>query len=96
MLNDILDSEDGLIIHTAYARDFKNKEEFKQVKNKCPFHGIKGDVVTVAKKLEKITVVCNPNSLTKNQFEGFPENRFADCCPNCGSKLIAEKCPRCG
>ena len=26
----------------------------------------------------------------------FPEDRFADCCPSCGSRLINGKCPRCG
>jgi len=63
LLNDVLDSEDGLIIHLAYAKDFNNEEEFKQVKNKCPFHGVKGNVVTIDEKLKKITVVCNPNSI---------------------------------
>ena len=27
LLNDVLDSEDGLIIHLAYAKDFKNEED---------------------------------------------------------------------
>ena len=64
MLNDVLGSEDGLIIHLAYAKDFKNEEEFKQVKNKCPFHRVKDNVVAVDEKLGKITVVCNPNSIS--------------------------------
>ena len=97
MLNDVLDSEDSLIIHLAYAKDFKNEEEFKQVKNKCPFHRVRSNVVTLDEKLKKITVVYNPNSVPmENQFEGFPEDRFADCCPNCDSKLIDGKCPICG
>jgi hypothetical protein len=96
LMNDFLDSEDGLIIHLAYASDFKNEEKFQQVKNKCPHHGVKGEVITVDEKLKKITVVCNPNSIPmKKQFE-FYEDRFADCCFNCGSSLIDGKCPNCG
>jgi hypothetical protein len=30
------------------------------------------------------------------RIERFPEDRFADCCPSCGSRLINGKCPRCG
>jgi hypothetical protein len=55
MLNDILDSEDGLIIHLAHAKDFKNEEEFKQMKNKCPFYRVRGNVVTIDEKLGNIS-----------------------------------------
>lgn len=28
--------------------------------------------------------------------ERLPEDRFADCCPNCGSRLVKGLCLRCG
>jgi hypothetical protein len=92
LMNDVLDSEDGLIIHLAYAKDFKNEEEFQKVKN-----GIKGTVVTIDDKLKKIAVVCDPNSIPvpKSQYE-FYEDRYADACPCCGTILVDGKCPKCG
>jgi hypothetical protein len=76
LLNDVLDSEDGLIIHLAYAKDFKNEEDFEQVKNKCPFHGVKGNVVAVDEKLKKITVVCNPNGIPmRDKFEEWEDKQ---------------------
>jgi rubrerythrin len=96
--NDVLDSEDVLVVHLAYADDFKNEEEFQQVKNKCPHHGVKGEVITVNEKLKKITVVCNPNSFIPqidNSFEARLE-RMHDICPVCGTILIDGKCLSCG
>jgi hypothetical protein len=76
LMNDVLDSEDGLIVHLAYAKDFENEEDFERVKNKCPFHGVKGNVVTVDDRLKKITVVCNPNSIPiGDAFDLWESNR---------------------
>ncbi len=45
--------------------------------------------MTIDEKLKKITVVCNPNSISmENQFEGFPDDCFPLCCPNCGSTSL--------
>jgi len=88
----LLSTDNELAVFLAFHKDFSTEESFRK-----KLKEINAEFYTVDEQLKKITVVCNPNNIPvpKRQFE-FYEDRFAPCCPICGSNLIDGKCPRCG
>lgn len=62
--NPTLFSQDGLIVYLAYRADFPTEEDFwKKLKE------VNGKIVTIDKKLEKITVIVDPNEPNPNKVQ---------------------------
>ena len=86
-MTDVLDSEDGLFVHLAYAKDFKDREDFERVIARCPHHEVKGEVVTIDDQLKKITVLCDPKNFDlKLDFDEWLKAKhpnMVDVCSSC-------------
>jgi len=88
----LLSTDNELAVFLAFHKDFPTEESFRK-----KLKEINAEFYMVDEQVKKITIICNSNNIPvpKSQFE-FYEDRFALCCPICGSKLIGGKCPKCG